>query len=100
MSAYSRLSDRPTTLAFVKLTDGQASYAFYDENTAGRMLAASDLPEFPDTVATMHFGAISLVSEPCGTTYETLMAREAGKRAIDARSEHPAGLHQGPATPP
>ena len=38
------LSDRPTTLAFVTLTDGHARYAFYDENTAGRMLEPEDMP--------------------------------------------------------
>ncbi|KKL21687.1 hypothetical protein LCGC14_2442940, partial [marine sediment metagenome] len=54
-------SDRPTTLAFVTLTDGQASYAFYDENTAGRMLSQDDLPTLgPDTQA-LFLGGISLV---------------------------------------
>ncbi|MEJ1999414.1 MAG: PfkB family carbohydrate kinase, partial [Maritimibacter sp.] len=41
-------SDRPTTLAFVTLTNGQAKYAFYDENTAGRMMTPDDLPELPN----------------------------------------------------
>ena len=66
-------SDRPTTLAFVTLVDGQASYAFYDENTAGRMIAPADLPPVPDEVSTLFFGGISLVVEPCGSTYEALM---------------------------
>ena len=68
-------SGRPTTLAFVKLTDGQAKYAFYDENTAGRMLTADDLPALDDSVSALFFGGISLVSEPQADSYATLCAR-------------------------
>jgi fructokinase len=74
------VSQRPTTLAFVRLVDGQASYAFYDENTAGRMLLADDLPDLPDAVSALFFGGISLVSEPCANAYEALMTREARAR--------------------
>lgn len=66
-------SDRPTTLAFVQLTDGQASYAFYDEATAGRMFAPADLPALPDAISALFLGGISLVAEPCGCAYQTLM---------------------------
>ena len=75
-------SDRPTTLAFVKLTDGHASYAFFDENTAGRMIEVTDLPTLGDDVEALHFGAISLISEPCASTYEKLMRREASRRVV------------------
>jgi len=74
------ISARPTTLAFVKLVDGQATYAFYDENTAMRMLTAADLPVLPEDVSALFFGGISLVGEPCGAAYEALMAREAPHR--------------------
>lgn len=77
---YSPLSDRPTTLAFVKLTNGQAKYVFYDENTAGRMLSVADLPALGDEVSAMLFGAISLIPEPCGSAYEALMRREHSRR--------------------
>jgi fructokinase len=73
-------SSRPTTLAFVRLVDGQASYAFYDEGTAGRMLDPAALPTLPASVHAVFFGGISLIAEPCGTAYETLMAREAASR--------------------
>ncbi|MEL6644777.1 MAG: carbohydrate kinase [Pseudomonadota bacterium] len=72
--------DRPTTLAFVRLVDGQASYAFYDENTAGRMLSPDDLPAIPDTVQALFFGGISLMVEPCASAYQALMASVAGDR--------------------
>lgn len=76
------VSSRPTTIAFVKLVNGQASYAFYDEGTAGRMITEADLPALSDDCEAMHFGAISLIPEPCGGTYEALMAREYRKRVI------------------
>jgi fructokinase len=69
-------SDRPTTLAFVTLTDGHAEYAFYDENTAGRMLGAADLPDLDDVDA-LFFGGISLAVEPCALAYEALAVRAA-----------------------
>ncbi|MBP1841953.1 fructokinase [Rhizobium petrolearium] len=76
------VSSRPTTIAFVKLVNGQASYAFYDEGTAGRMITEVDLPVLGDDCEAMHFGAISLIPEPCGSTYEALMAREYRTRVI------------------
>jgi fructokinase len=79
---YSNVSARPTTLAFVKLTNGQARYVFYDEGTAGRMLTEADLPALGANVDAMLFGAISLIPEPCGSTYEALMAREHATRVI------------------
>ncbi len=80
--SFSAVSSRPTTIAFVKLINGQASYAFYDEGTAGRMITEADLPSLPHKCEALHFGAISLIPEPCGTTYEALMAREYQKRVI------------------
>ena len=79
-TSHAILSDRPTTLAFVKLTNGQASYAFYDENTAGRLISPADLPDLPASITTLFFGGISLMVEPGGATYEALMAREAASR--------------------
>ncbi|HGG65116.1 MAG TPA: carbohydrate kinase, partial [Rhodobacteraceae bacterium] len=76
-STLATISNHPATLAFVRLVDGQAQYTFYDENTAGRMLTPKDLPHLPDNIRTLFFGGISLVSEPCGSTYEALMMREA-----------------------
>ncbi|MCX7288545.1 MAG: carbohydrate kinase [Rhodobacterales bacterium] len=74
------LSDRPTTLAFVKLTNGHASYFFYDENTAGRMMTPADMPALPRTITAYFTGGIWLAVEPCGTALEALMTREAAGR--------------------
>jgi fructokinase len=77
---YCARSGRPTTVAFVKLVNGQATYAFYDENTAGLMLSQDQLPTLPGDVDTLFFGGISLVNDPAASTYEALQAREAPAR--------------------
>ena len=77
---YLARSDRPTTVAFVKLVNGQATYAFYDEATAGRMLSEADLPVLPASVSTLFLGGISLVNDPAASTYAALQARECGTR--------------------
>lgn len=81
-TALAPIFERPTTLSFVRMEDGQARYAFYDENTAGRMLSPADLPELSAEVHALFFGGISLVAEPCGSAFEALLAREAGRRLI------------------
>ncbi|TPM32621.1 carbohydrate kinase [Mesorhizobium sp. B2-3-5] len=81
-STYAHTSPRPTTLAFVKLNNGQATYTFYDENTAGRMLTIDDLPQLGSEIEAMLFGAISLISEPAGSAYEEFMKREHGHRVM------------------
>ena len=79
--SLSARSSRPTTLAFVTLVDGHAKYAFYDENTAGRLLAPEDLPTLDDTCKALFFGGISLVGEPAADTYATL-CQQAGERVV------------------
>ena len=75
-------SDRPTTLAFVKLVDGHATYQFYDENSASRMLQYEDIPSVPDDTKAMYFGGISLACEPGADAYAALCDAESDHRLI------------------
>jgi fructokinase len=75
-------SGHPETLAFVRLINGHAQYAFYDEGTSGRLLGQFDIPALDESVTALQFGAISLIPEPCGATYEEMMHREQHKRVI------------------
>jgi fructokinase len=79
---YAHISDHHTTLAFVRLVNGQASYTFFDENSAGRMLLESDLPALDPGIKAMLFGCMTLIAEPCGSTYEALMLREHRNRVV------------------
>ncbi len=89
---FCRLKDNHTTLAFVKLVDGHARYSFVDDNSAGRNLVKADIPKLPAATQALHFGSISLIPEPCGSTYEILMKREARRRVISLDPNIRAGL--------
>lgn len=75
-------SERPSTLAFVKLEDGQASYSFFDENSAGRMIRPEDMPALPSDTTALFFGGISLASDPSASAYAALLERQGGSRAV------------------
>ena len=76
-----RRKDLHTTLALVKLADGHARYSFIDEGSAGRMLEKRDLPKLSKALTALHFGSISLIPEPSGGTYETLL-KKASKTCV------------------
>jgi len=75
-------TSRPTTLVFVQELGGRATYTYYDENTAGRVLFHVQLPRIPDEVTTLLFGGISLINDPCAEFYQDLVMRESGDRLI------------------
>lgn len=73
----------PTTLAVVALDDrGAASYTFYTEGTADRLVA--DPGPLPDAVTTLCLGTLGMVLEPGATSYETMLRREAGRGVLTA----------------
>ncbi|MEO0391418.1 MAG: carbohydrate kinase [Pseudomonadota bacterium] len=75
-------SDRPTTLAFVELEDGHARYAFFDENSAGRMITAPEIARVPEATTALLFGGISLVSEPAADAFADLLIAQSGQRLV------------------
>jgi sugar/nucleoside kinase (ribokinase family) len=60
--------------------NGQATYAFYDEGTAGRMLSTAELPTLPQTSTPFSWAGSALVNDPAASTYEALQARDCGTR--------------------
>lgn len=74
-TSYLMRSNAPTTLAFVSLNDGHASYTFYDENSAGRSVHIDDVPSLSSSKSVktpctaLYFGGISLINEPAADAY-------------------------------
>jgi fructokinase len=73
---YATRSARPTTLAFARTVDGEARYAFYDEETASRhwTYRRSSIPF--GAIDAVHFGSTPLV-DAGGSTQALAMVEEA-----------------------
>jgi fructokinase len=89
---HCRRKDKSTTLAFVKLTDGHARYSFVDADSALRNLVKADLPKSLAGFEALHFGSISLITEPCGGTYEALLMKAAKTKVVSLDPNIRAGL--------
>lgn len=72
----------PTTLAVVALDGGAASYSFYTEGTADRLV--TDPGPLPEAVTTLCVGTLGMVLEPGATAYETVLRRESARGTLTA----------------
>lgn len=66
--------DEATTLAVVSLAEGSASYTFYVEGTADRLV--TDPGPLDDDVAALSLGTLGMVLEPGASVYEAMLHRE------------------------
>jgi fructokinase len=64
---HAERSGRPTTLAFVRTVDGEAHYAFYDENSASRCWTHRPGSIPFDGVEALHVGSTTLVEATTAT---------------------------------
>ena len=78
-----RRSQAPTPLAIVhRGDDGANAYTFYLSDTSFTDLPADAVPELPIEAIVLHVGTLGLAVEPPAATFEALLEREAGRRAI------------------
>ncbi len=75
--------DAPTTLSLVGLdASGSASYAFYGQGCADRLLRAEHLPVLGADIQALHFGSYSMVVEPVASTHRRLVEGACKTRVI------------------
>ena len=71
----------PTTLAFVHLENGLATYTFYTENAADTTLLPENCPSTEFDFNALFFGGISLCTDPTASTMLNLM-RKRSERSV------------------
>ena len=69
------VQDGPTTLAFVHLENGQATYTFYTENAADTTLLPKNSPHSSFEFDAIFFGGISLCTDPTASTMLDFMRK-------------------------
>ncbi|MCB4379384.1 carbohydrate kinase [Synechococcus sp. MU1644] len=77
-------SDRNTTLAFVHLDQGNATYTFYDDETATRNIQPVDIAAVPAGAEAMFFGGISLCNPPVADSLLDLALSQPEDRLVMA----------------
>ncbi|WP_299613478.1 carbohydrate kinase [uncultured Tateyamaria sp.] len=77
-------SDRNTTLAFVHLDQGNATYTFYDADTATRNIQPSDIAAVPAGTKAVFFGGISLCNPPVADSLLDLALSQPADRLVMA----------------
>ncbi|WP_299043984.1 carbohydrate kinase [uncultured Tateyamaria sp.] len=83
-TAYAVRSDRNTTLAFVHLDQGNATYTFYDDATATRAIQPIDIASVPAGTNAMFFGGISLCNPPVADSLLDLALSQSADRLVMA----------------
>lgn len=77
-------SDRNTTLAFVHLDQGNATYTFYDAETATRNIEPPEIALVPAGTEAMFFGGISLCNPPVADSLLDLALSQPADRLVMA----------------
>jgi fructokinase len=78
-----RWSDAPTPLAVVHQDgNGGNTYSFQLAGTSFTDLPPETVPALPASATAIHVGTLALAIDPPAAAYETLLAREAGRRTI------------------
>lgn len=70
---YTTRPDMETTCAFVKLVNGAAQYAFYDETTASRTWTYQPGSIPFEKIEAVHIGSTTLINPPSADSYEALV---------------------------
>lgn len=79
---HARHSDNETTLAFVRLVNGEPHYAFYDEATAARLWTYDPSLFSFDEIEVVHVGSTTLINEPAAAEYLKMFRDAKGRTTL------------------
>ena len=80
--AYAARLAQTSTLAFVRLGEGEPAYAFYDDASAHRSWTRAASPALDDAVTALHVGSLTLIAPPVADEILLLMRAQKGRRVL------------------